>query len=147
MMIRETLYREIIQCLPIACVDVVIRGSDDRFLLVKRRNEPLKGEWWVVGGRILHGERADHGARRKVLEEIGIQIEGLRVLGYYEDFFDRNSFGVPGIYHTLSVVFETILPAGTTIVLDKQSSDWKWADRLPDRFAVLQEPTDAQISD
>ena len=45
------LYREFITRLPIACVDVAIvhRGA---VLLVKRKDPPARGQWWVPGGRV-----------------------------------------------------------------------------------------------
>jgi len=42
------------------------RRSDGRFLLVKRGDEPVKGYWWVPGGRILRNETFYAAARRKV---------------------------------------------------------------------------------
>ena len=46
------LYKRIHKTMPIPCVDVVIRHKD-RFLLCKRKNEPAKGLYWFVGGRVL----------------------------------------------------------------------------------------------
>ena len=74
--------------------------------MARRKNEPLKGEWWVVGGRILHGEAVREACVRKTLEEVGLEIDEMRFLGFYEDVFDKNSFQVPDPYHTLSLVFE-----------------------------------------
>lgn len=135
-MIARQLYEQIVQVLPIVCVDVIIRAPDGRYLLVKRRNEPLQGEWWVVGGRILHGEPVLEAVRRKMREEIGIDPGVLTPVGFYEDRFDRNAFGVPGIYHTLSLVFETLLKGDEEVVLDEQSSEWAYAETLPSRFVV-----------
>src|SRR5687768_7195207 len=57
MHIPEGLYTEIVKRLPIVCVDVIVR-SQGRVMLVRRKNEPLSGEWWVPGGRVKHGESA-----------------------------------------------------------------------------------------
>jgi len=56
-MIQENLYKKILEYLPILCVDVIIKDLNGSILLIKRNNEPLKGEWWVIGGRVLHGEK------------------------------------------------------------------------------------------
>lgn len=136
MIIPESLYAEIIGLIPIACVDIVIRRHDGCVLLIKRRNEPLRGEWWVVGGRLQHGESAVDGARRKARDEVGIAVSELRFLGYFEGLFNQNAFNNPRTYHTLSLVFEARLDTEAVIRLDSQSSHWKWADALPPRFVI-----------
>lgn len=134
-MIPEDLYKRILSVMPIICVDVVIQNGKGKYLLVQRKNEPLKGEWWVIGGRILHGESVRDACVRKTREEVGLAIADLRLLGLYEDLFDKNSFQVPEPYHTLSLVFETRVTMVQDIQLDSHHSAWNWFDRLPDRFA------------
>jgi colanic acid biosynthesis protein WcaH len=135
-MIPDHLYREIISVLPIACVDVVIRNAAGKVLLARRKNEPLKDQWWVVGGRIQSGESARQACIRKTFEEAGLEIDELQFLGFYEDVFDKNSFDVAKPYHTLSLVFEARVTAAQTIHLDSQHSEWAWFDALPDRFTI-----------
>ena len=134
-MIPEPLYRTILRSVPILCVDLVVKRSDGRFLLVRRRNEPLRGEWWVIGGRVQHGEKADAAALRKLYEEAKlVSVGNPRFLGVYEDLFDRNSFEVAA-YHTISLVYEAEV-SSFDITLDEQSDEFQWADRLPDRFVI-----------
>jgi ADP-ribose pyrophosphatase YjhB (NUDIX family) len=134
MMIPETLYREILRVLPILCVDIVIEGPAGKYLLVKRRNEPLMGEWWTVGGRVLQGEMAEDAARRKLKEEVGLEAGAMEFIGFYENCFDCNAFEAKP-YHTVSLIYKTVfreMPPAP--VLDSQSSDWMWADALPAHF-------------
>jgi colanic acid biosynthesis protein WcaH len=134
-MIREDLYKKIINCLPIVCVDIIIKNSDNKYLLVKRRNNPLKGEWWVVGGRIDHLEKAKKAAKRKLKQEINLNIDKLSFEGFYEDNFKNNSFeNTP--YHTISLIFSCKVDNNQQFFLDKQSSEWMWSDKLPDRFTI-----------
>jgi len=134
-MIRETLYREILRTLPVACVDLVVRRADGKFLVVRRKNEPLKGEWWVVGGRILQGEKVGDAVLRKLKQEVGLVSLGApRFIGLYEDFFDRNSFEMAP-YHTLSLVYEVTVD-GAGVILDDQSDGIRWDEALPERFIV-----------
>jgi len=134
-MIHIDLYKDIIKLLPIVCVDVIVKNSDGKFLLVKRKNNPLKGQLWLVGGRIEHMEKAQDAAKRKIMEEVGLEVEGIVFEGCYEDNFDKNAFdNVP--YHTISLIFSCSVKDDTReIKLDNQSSDWAWSDKLPDRFS------------
>ena len=49
--ITDERYKAIVEAVPICCVDLIIK-SKGKILLVKRKNEPLKGEFWLPGGRI-----------------------------------------------------------------------------------------------
>ena len=55
---------------PIVGVGAVIVDGD-RVLLVRRGQEPLKGEWSLPGGVLELGETLEQGVRREVLEETG----------------------------------------------------------------------------
>jgi ADP-ribose pyrophosphatase YjhB (NUDIX family) len=51
---------------------VVIDGT--KVLLVRRGNEPLKGEWSLPGGAVELGETLQQGVIREVLEETGLVV-------------------------------------------------------------------------
>jgi 8-oxo-dGTP diphosphatase len=51
---------------------VVIDGS--KVLLVRRGQEPLKGEWSLPGGALELGETLQQGVVREVLEETGLTV-------------------------------------------------------------------------
>ena len=46
MIINKELYQQIVQVIPIACVDLVVVDDVGQVLLAKRTNEPAIGEWW-----------------------------------------------------------------------------------------------------
>ena len=129
-------YRNIILTVPTLCVDLVIRSSTGKFLLAKRKNQPLQGLFWTIGGRVHRGETVEVAARRKAREELGIELQKLDLIGIYEDFYDRNTLGMEAPYHTLSVVFETVVDEASPIRLDQQHSAWTYADGLPERFVI-----------
>ena len=130
--ISPDLYGILIDRVPIVCVDVIVRNKKGEYLLVQRNNEPLKGEWWVVGGRLLRGETLADGARRKCLEEAGIKVDELNLEGAYEEVFTKCPWNESGI-HTVSFVYSASIRSGH-IRLDNQSSDWKYCRNLPSRF-------------
>ncbi len=57
---------------------VVIRR--DRILLIRRRREPLKGEWSIPGGLVEVGEELGESVRRELKEETGLEVEPLDIL-------------------------------------------------------------------
>jgi colanic acid biosynthesis protein WcaH len=129
-------YRQIIEVLPILCVDVVITNTRGEYLLIKRANEPRKGEWWVIGGRLLKGEMLGEAVVRKVREETSLNIEAGRPIGYYEALSQENPFGLAPRLHAVSVVFSTVVDDHQEIRLDDQSEGWKYSEELPADFQI-----------
>lgn len=129
-MIPDKLYRQIVESVPITCVDVVLRHKN-KYILVNRNDEPLKGEWWVVGGRMLKGESLIKTVHRKVKEEVGLEIKNASFFGVYEDSYKKSAWGVPT--HSVSIVYWAIVNKFEP-KLDKHSSDIKLFDKLPKRF-------------
>jgi ADP-ribose pyrophosphatase YjhB (NUDIX family) len=69
---------------PIVGVGAVIMQAG-RVVLVKRRFEPLAGQWSLPGGRLELGETLEAGLAREMLEETGLEVE----VGPVVDVFDR----------------------------------------------------------
>jgi colanic acid biosynthesis protein WcaH len=134
-LIPKKTYRNIVDAMPILCVDAIIRNDQGQVLLVKRTNEPLKGEWWVPGGRVYKGEGLEDSIQRKIKEELGIDINIKGVAGYYEDQFEKNPLNIASGLHTLGIVFE-VTPENLDIQLDNQSGGWDFFDKLPTRLVI-----------
>jgi 8-oxo-dGTP diphosphatase len=62
---------------------VIVRNG--QVVLVKRRFEPLAGQWSLPGGRLELGETLEAGLTREMLEETGLEVE----VGPVVDVFDR----------------------------------------------------------
>lgn len=69
---------------PIVGVGAVIM-QHGQVVLVKRRFEPLAGQWSLPGGRLELGETLEAGLAREMLEETGLAVE----VGPVVDVFDR----------------------------------------------------------
>ena len=69
---------------PIVGVGAVIveRG---RVVLIRRRYEPLAGQWSLPGGTLELGETLEHGAAREMVEETGLVVH----VGPVIEVFDR----------------------------------------------------------
>ena len=121
MILEEDFYRQICQVMPIPCVDLIVEDALDRVLLLKRKNEPAKGEWWFPGGRINHGESRVEAAHRKLNEECGMIAKNISVLYTLEILFDNC---VPS-FHALTTIIIMVIEKNK-IILDSQSSEGKW---------------------
>ncbi len=131
--IPTSLYKKIISLVPILTVDVVIvhRG---KFLLHKRANEPYKAYWWTPGGRVLLGESPERAATRKALEEVGLRVRLVKILGTLNA--PEKRWGVKS--QTISIVYLAKLTnPKQKVVLDSQSVEAKWFSKMPSRTHSL----------
>ena len=135
--IKTDLYQKIIENSVNFCVDIVVK-CNGKYLLVTRSQNPMKGDPWVIGGRVSQRETASYAAIRKLKEEVGIfHPKNLRPIGYYEDVYDSNSFSGDTVYHSFSLVFECEIDSTDDIVLDDTSQTWALYDSLPERFKLI----------
>ena len=95
---------------PIAGVGaVIVREHPDlaaggkQVLLIRRAQEPLKGEWSLPGGAVELGETLEAAICREVLEETGLVVETVDVV----EAFDRVSRDAEGRvrYHYVLIDF------------------------------------------
>jgi len=130
---RKT-FKIILDNVPLLCVDIVAKHKR-KYLLVKRKNRPLKGTFWPPGGRVLRNETIEEAVRRKMREETGLRVKLIRPLGYFEYFFKSHAIALKNGYHSISIVY-LVKPLSLKVELDSQSSDWKLAENLPKKFII-----------
>jgi 8-oxo-dGTP diphosphatase len=63
----------------------VLIVDGDRVLLVRRAQEPWRGQWELPGGFVELGEHPAVAARREVAEELGAVVRLTGLLGFYLD--------------------------------------------------------------
>lgn len=122
---------------PIAGVGAAIVAEDagePRVLLIRRGQEPLKGEWSLPGGAVELGETLEEAIRREVLEETGLSVEPVAVV----EAFDRIARDEAGRvrYHYVLVDFLCQVTGGAELerpvvcATDALEARWAGADEL-----------------
>ena len=89
----------------VGCGVAILRGG--RLLLLKRLKGQDAGCWNIPGGKVEFGELAADAARREAREELGVEIELTRGLGWVENFADGQ--------HWVSPIFAATIAAGEPI--------------------------------
>ena len=118
--IEENLYKRILDKMPIPTVDsIVVHGG--KFLLLRRNNPPVKGMWWLPGGRVRRGETLEQAVKREVLEETGLECKILRQVGVINQIFPE--------VHTVSVYF-LVESNSPDVKLNAEHSAYEWFSKL-----------------
>ena len=68
---------------PIAGIGAIVI-DEGRVLLIKRGRPPLLGEWSIPGGAMELGETVREAVVREVLEETGLVVEAVELLGVFD---------------------------------------------------------------
>lgn len=102
--IPNNVYYDFIKYMPIVCVDICIKYVN-QVLLIKRKDEPAKGQWWIPGGRLLKGEKLQDCAKRKAIEEVGLTCQLTKDEPIYtsETVFETGPNNIP--VHSINVCF------------------------------------------
>jgi 8-oxo-dGTP diphosphatase len=110
---------------PIVGVGAVVLDGD-RVLLVKRANEPLKGEWSLPGGAVDVGETLQQAIRREIREETCLDVE----VGPIVEVLDRIRRDPDGrvAFHYVLVDF-LCRPSGGTLRCSSDAEEAAWAER------------------
>jgi colanic acid biosynthesis protein WcaH len=131
MFIPEEEYKRIIKSFPVFCVDFLIK-CQDKYLLIKRTDEPVKGVYWVIGGRMYFKETLQELAKRVQMREIGRYIPDFKLIGFSNYFFPN----VPDerATHTPTMLYLVEVDEMFTPQLDDTHSDFIWTDELPEEL-------------
>jgi len=105
---------------PLLTTDCVVFDGEGRILLIRRKNEPFRGAFALPGGFVEIGETVEAACRREVLEETGITIGALHLVGVYSDP-GRDPRG-----HTVSVAYMARVPPATRPQAGSDAEDAQW---------------------
>jgi ADP-ribose pyrophosphatase YjhB (NUDIX family) len=61
-----------------------------RVLLIRRKREPLKGEWSLPGGLVELGEELHEAVRRELKEETGLDVEPLEIMAVFDRIMGKD---------------------------------------------------------
>lgn len=129
--------RAVIGKMPVNLCGSVVLLTDKRGRLLLQQRVYPPGRWGIPGGLMELGESAEDCARRELLEETGVRLGSLRLLGVYSGEGHRTVAKNGDIFHTVVVAYACDDFAGEPRVSDGESLALRWFDpgELPDDIA------------
>lgn len=128
MFIPADTYAQILECLPILCVDVLIFHKG-KYLLLLRDNEPAKGTYWFPGGRIYKNEVIQDAAVRKAKEETALNVSFIKIVSVEETIFMKKEEMKTDV-HTVNICCHVEATSIDNLSIDKLHANAIWIDRI-----------------
>ena len=124
-------YQKIVQSMPIFCIDFLI-SFQKKYLLIKRKEEPLKNSYWVIGGRMMFKETIKDAAKRIQEREIGTYFSNFKEVGFSNYFFPNkpNSKAT----HTPTLLLHIPVNKMFNPTLDEQHDNFIWSENIPEEL-------------
>jgi NAD+ diphosphatase len=97
-----------------------ITNAKGQLLLVKRAIQPKFGWWDIPGGFLEEGEDPVVGVKRELLEELGVTLRQIKLLGLYPDTYDCYYR-----MHTLTIIYTAKIKSGVIKPMDDVGS-FRW---------------------
>ena len=117
---------------------VYAERGDEILLLQRAAGSALAGQWFLPGGMVEHGELPEEGARRELLEESGLEIDGeLEIIGCYP----MRVYG----YDVMAVSYRGRIADGAEAVISHEHDGLQWT-KAADMRALFTDEVIEQIS-
>lgn len=104
----------------------VLPIKDGKVLLSKRAIEPYKGKFDIIGGFLNEGEHPESGAIRETLEETGLKIKIISLLGIYIDQYGKDGDFTLNMHYICEIIGGDLQPQS-----DVASIHWIDIDKVP----------------
>ena len=127
----EKEYEKIIKSMPIFCIDFLI-SFQKKYLLIQRKEEPLKNSFWVIGGRLMFKETITNAAKRIQEREIGTYFPNFKEIGFSNYFFPNKPESKAT--HTPAILFKISVSETFNPIIDNEHSNFIWSENIPEEL-------------
>ena len=127
-MLELSKFKAVVQNTPLVSIDLclIFKGH---MLLGKRKNDPLKGEWFTPGGRIYKNETWQNSLLRITKAELGLRdilVEDFLLMGVWDHFYKNSAVGQDVSTHYVNLPHYAGFQSKPKITLDDQHGEFEW---------------------
>lgn len=127
MQVNNPLYKNI--GIHVICSLFTVDKGEVKILLIKRKNEPFKDKWALVGGALYNNETVEEGIRREIFEKTGLKNVDL-YLSNVESEVNRSP-----LKRMVAINFIGLIDKESSILKDTEktsNADWFIIDNIND---------------
>ena len=104
--------------LVIGCSAAIFDAARERVLITRRTDN---GQWCLPGGHVEAGESVAEACVREILEETGLEVAVVRLIGIYSDPHRVAQYADGNRYHAITLNFEARVVGGSLRTSDETS--------------------------
>lgn len=128
-MLDVATFKTVVESTPLVSIDLCL-VCDGQLLMGLRQNEPLKGQWFTPGGRLLKNERWQDGLVRIAKTELGLNVDSddFELMGVCDHFYENSAIDEAVSTHYVNLPHVCYLESRPELSLDTQHESVRWFD-------------------
>lgn len=128
-MLDAATFKTVVESTPLVSIDLCL-VCEGRLLMGLRHNEPLKGQWFTPGGRLLKNERWQDGLARIAKTELGLNVntDDFELMGVWDHFYENSAINESISTHYVNLPHVCYLESLPELSLDPQHESVRWFD-------------------
>ena len=128
-MLDAVTFKTVVESMPLASIDLCL-VYEGQLLMGLRQNEPLKGQWFTPGGRLLKNERWQDGLARIAKAELGLNVtsDAFELMGVWDHFYDNSAINESISTDYVNLPHVCYLESRPELSLDPQHESVGWFD-------------------
>jgi colanic acid biosynthesis protein WcaH len=122
-------FKTVVESTPLVSIDLCL-VYEGQLLMGLRHNEPLKGQWFTPGGRLLKNERWQDGLARIAKAELGLTVtsDAFQLMGVWDHFYENSAINESVSTHYVNLPHVCYLESYPELSLDAQHESVRWFD-------------------
>jgi colanic acid biosynthesis protein WcaH len=123
-------FRAVVKNTPLVSIDLCL-VHDNKILLGKRNNEPLRRQWFTPGGRILKNESWQDCLKRVTKSELGLNfndVSEFTLMGIWDHFYPNSAVEDAISTHYVNLPHYYFLKEKPNLLADEQHDNLLWFD-------------------
>lgn len=123
------IFKTVVASAPLVSIDICL-VFEGQLLMGLRKNEPLKGEWFTPGGRLLKNERWEDGLVRIARSELGLTVisDDFDLMGVWDHFYENSAIDECVSTHYVNLPHVCYVASQPDLSLDPQHESFRWFD-------------------
>lgn len=128
-MLDKGTFKTVVESTPLVSIDLCL-VFEGKLLMGLRQNEPLRGQWFTPGGRLLKNERWQDGLARIAQTELGLSVnsDDFELMGVWDHFYENSAIDEVISTHYVNLPHVSYLKIQPELSLDPQHELVKWFD-------------------